>query len=448
MSCRGLLLVLLAVACDPGAPGGGDAGDPTVDGGSPDPYGCSPVFDAALLPDYRVTISAREYDAMWDEFVNWEAREAAGLERNPYHPIQFQWQDSNEIDAMIRLKGSTSWKYAVELDDPPKMQFVISFNEVDPEARFMGLRKIELDMPRNDRTYLRQRLALAALRELGVPAECSNSARLFINGDYYGLYAALEREDKEFLQRIWPGADEGVLLEAGRDPEANDENMDQSRVDLLWAVQSADDMTAMIDVDQTLREWAGEALVNNFDGYYGGHPNYFVYDHPHNGFTWVPHDLDATWDYGDVTLSPVYPVRDRNVALHYRLVMNDPVWVERYLDDLAELHASMDVHAQQERVDDWTAQIREAAETDPNRPFTVELYRQETARLRQSIADHCDFLDAWFACHAAGTGADADGDGVPFCAECDDHDPDSFPGADEDCNQLDDDCDGLIDEGC
>jgi hypothetical protein len=141
-------------------------------------------------------------------------------------------------------------------------------------------------------------------------------------------------------------------------------------------------------------------------------------------------------------------VRDRNVALHYRLVMNDPVWVERYLDDLAELHASMDVHAQQERVDDWTAQIREAAETDPNRPFTVELYRQETARLRQSIADHCDFLDAWFACHAAGTGADADGDGVPFCAECDDHDPDSFPGADEDCNQLDDDCDGLIDEGC
>jgi len=37
---------------------------------------------------------------------------------------------------------------------------------------------------------------------------------------------------------------------------------------------------------------------------------------------------------------------------------------------------------------------------------------------------------------------DGDGDGVDSCTDCDDTDPGVFPGADERCNGLDDDCDG------
>jgi len=42
--------------------------------------------------------------------------------------------------------------------------------------------------------------------------------------------------------------------------------------------------------------------------------------------------------------------------------------------------------------------------------------------------------------------ADADGDGFAACLECDDADPDAFPGADEVCDGQDDDCDGVVDE--
>ncbi|MBX3246028.1 MAG: hypothetical protein KF901_02465 [Myxococcales bacterium] len=42
---------------------------------------------------------------------------------------------------------------------------------------------------------------------------------------------------------------------------------------------------------------------------------------------------------------------------------------------------------------------------------------------------------------------DADGDGVPWPIDCDDSDPLIFPGAPERCNDRDDDCDGLVDEG-
>jgi len=42
---------------------------------------------------------------------------------------------------------------------------------------------------------------------------------------------------------------------------------------------------------------------------------------------------------------------------------------------------------------------------------------------------------------------DADGDGSPVCADCNDEDALVFPGADDPCNGIDNDCDGTIPEG-
>ena len=42
---------------------------------------------------------------------------------------------------------------------------------------------------------------------------------------------------------------------------------------------------------------------------------------------------------------------------------------------------------------------------------------------------------------------DSDGDGVPACQDCDDTEPMSFPGNAEQCDGLDNNCDGAVDEG-
>ena len=59
--------------------------------------------------------------------------------------------------------------------------------------------------------------------------------------------------------------------------------------------------------------------------------------------------------------------------------------------------------------------------------------------------DGVSWLDG--SCHIFNSAADSDGDGVDDCFDCDDADPDIYPGAEEVCDGADNDCDGEIDEG-
>lgn len=54
------------------------------------------------------------------------------------------------------------------------------------------------------------------------------------------------------------------------------------------------------------------------------------------------------------------------------------------------------------------------------------------------------FVRDWLACQRDG-GRDDDEDGFLWCDDCNDADADTFPGAPERCNGLDDDCDRQVD---
>jgi hypothetical protein len=60
------------------------------------------------------------------------------------------------------------------------------------------------------------------------------------------------------------------------------------------------------------------------------------------------------------------------------------------------------------------------------------------------VGDACDNCPAV----ANGTQNDADSDGYGAACDCGDHDSGRYPGATEHCNGADDDCDGIVDEGC
>jgi hypothetical protein len=257
-----------------------------------------------------------------------------------------------------------------------------------------------------DRTFLRQRLALYALRKGGIAAQCANSARVEINGKYYGLYAHMESTDKEYLQRYYHDDDEGDLWSGGRIIKNNETTFTWDRLDQFWKMGHAQDMTGLaqiVDLDDSVKEWAAEAVIGDADGYYNGRPNYNLYDHPTLGFIWLPVDMDTVFDmdFLPADSSLIFPMcvsRTEDDRRHWAMVMASPQWLEKYLDYIAKVRATFDVAGMQARVNSWEAQIRHAADQDPHRPFTMADHDLSVSLMHDYMAQRADYVDAFLAC--------------------------------------------------
>ncbi len=92
----------------------------------------------------------------------------------------------------VRLRGGSSRAF-------PKKSFRITFDSGVPHPGIN--RKINLRAEFNDRTSLRNFLAVQTLRRLtAVPAPSARFVRLTVNGAYYGLMAEVDVVDEHFLE--------------------------------------------------------------------------------------------------------------------------------------------------------------------------------------------------------------------------------------------------------
>ena len=356
------------------------------------PEPCPDLYPQDELSIFEFEISNEVWAGIQSDCANWS---------QTYRPIVFS-HNGERVDAMVRLKGNWSWNC-------DKLQFIVSFNEEDPDGRFHGVRKVVLDAPWYDHTLLHERLAFSLFEQRGLPYSCANNAQLYINDEYYGLYANVERIDHEYLERHFEEF-EGNLYQGGVELKTNEDINDTSDIEALAAAQSIDEIAALVDLDQAVAEWSMEAMIPAMDNYWAGvEINYYLYNHPSQGFVYLPYDLDIS--FGDAAYtdgSLVWPdtvYADPISYEHYgwrkealvQTVLGDPIWCRRFVEELELSRAVFDANTLIETIDTWDAQISDALVADPNRTFSATRHTAAIEHLRSFVFDRAAFVDSWLA---------------------------------------------------
>lgn len=368
----------LPPGADPGAatprsdPPGVLVPPPPLPGPQAYPRPCSDLHADGALPTFELELAQ-------DAWAGLEAEFRAGSDAETYYPAVFRYGSEVVRDARVRLRGNNS-----KCGD--KMQFAISFNQVNPQGRFHGLRRLNLD--HGGCQLFTERLALSWLREdVGLPAACANHARLVVNGRYYGLFVNIEHVNKDFLQRHFGDADEGNLYKSGHRLRTNESNPDTSDVEAFRKVRDLSALDLQADVDEAVLEWAAEATLPTTDNYWLNGWNYYLYHHPTRGFLWIPTDMDQAF-LGASSSDLFFPASPQP---HASVVLNDAAGRARYLAAVERARGAFDARVLEARLERWWAQVQDAARTDPH----ARVDRSQVDALEQRVRARASWLGGW-----------------------------------------------------
>lgn len=328
------------------------------------------IFDDRVLPEVHITIEQQYLDLILHP---------DSLLKDHEYPAVFEFKKGTESEIVenigFRIRGNTS-RYS------QKKSFKVSFNTFENGRQYRGLDKMNLNGEHNDPSIIRSKLSWDIFQDIGLPAPRANHVKLYINGEYYGLYINVEHIDDEFVEDRF-GTDAGNLYKClypsdltyrGSDPsnyrefyndrgqvyelKTNEEENDYS--DLAYLInffEHASDtkfqqeIEDYLNVDGVLRWMAVDVLTGNWDDYWFNKNNFYLYNNPTtNRFEFIPYDYDNTfgiwWDgiYPDMD----WGLRDINTWGHpdeqrpltHRLLSIDEYrnrfnfYVNRYLDEV------------------------------------------------------------------------------------------------------------------
>jgi len=302
--------------------------------------------------------------------------------------------------------------------------------EGQARRRFADLNRLNLLSLESDESVMVQCMGYKLLREYGLPAPRCNHLRVYVNGEYYGLMQNVEEpDDGRFLTHRF-GNNAGMLIEAshgcGFDDhladleylgpsygDGYDRAYDIARGEIAQAdallipmlacgdeTQTPDDsqfracIEEWIDLDQWLRTIAAESITPALESFTGARRNYYLYFVPDAAAPQGGRFQTYSWDF-DHTLHRV-----RCEPSDCDLWTAIPSWwsstgeraklVQRLLrvydaDYCRILQAYLDDVFLERHVDEMAEVIRPAMVEDPDLPLDV--WEAEVATMRDHITD-------------------------------------------------------------
>jgi hypothetical protein len=352
----------LEPANDGPAPGGaaGDGPDVTSELGAR-------VFDEDQVQSYYLTLSDEEYAKLMD-FSTLLVDEFS-VNKDRYVEAALQVGDTELPSIGVRLKGNYSLWGCVDFATGQRVQRVesafgdidvcqrfslkLDFDHYDDSARLDGLKKLNLHAMAADPSKLRERLAYSLFRDMDIVAPRAVHARVYINGDYHGLFTAVEQVDGRFTanrfpaggdgnlyKQVWPApdtttADAEDALETNDDPgtlDVSDFMAFQNAVANATETDFGTTMAPYVDFDYLARYIVVDRAIANYDGimafYYGAgwgpyNQNYYWYDTAGGRFSLIPWDFDKTFWYPEPNFWTANAANGQNIVPNWNVITND-----------------------------------------------------------------------------------------------------------------------------
>lgn len=244
--------------------------------------------------------------------------------------------------AQVRKKGY------IGSNDARRPGLKIRFADPGPVTTKPGTIEMTLNNNNQDPSLVRQYLSYEVFRRAGVPSPRCSFATVSVNGRRLGIYTHVESIKEPFLKQHFGRAD-GNLYEGGRSDFrlgwfANFEmknNESRNRREDLEALTRTIESTKEsllaplerhIDVDEFLRFWAIESLINHSDGYAGNVNNFYLYHDPSKDrFSFIPWGADTVLYRGGAPASVI------GVGILAHRLYHSPDGRERYRSTMRTL---------------------------------------------------------------------------------------------------------------
>lgn len=430
------LLCATACAGDPAAErgravGAGDDERPQV---SKDAIG-DRVFDDTEVQSYYLTLSDSEYAKLMD--LTTLLLDPTTVNEDRYVNASLQIGDTMLPAIGVRFKGQFSiWgcvdpasgtrrvrfePFFGDIDVCQRFSLKLDFNRYDPHARLDGLKKLNLHAMAADPSKLRERLGYSLYRDMQVLAPRVVHARVYINGEYHGLFAAVEEVDGRFTanrfpasgdgnvyKEVWPSAsvtdaDAEKALRTNDEPQsANVSDFTAFKAAVLTADESdfASNLSPYLDFDYLSRYVIVNRAISDFDGvmafYYGWGPppanhNFYWYHDTESGrFLLIPWDLDKSFWYPEPNFWSNNAPHELNVTPNWNVVSRDCNGYTAWFDNLGHPYKMMAIDCDplmrllREQI--YAAQAAKTQEFIAG-PFSEENVRGKVEAWRDQIAD-------------------------------------------------------------
>lgn len=159
----------------------------------------SALFDINEPISVNIIMDAEEWDAM-----------LANATSEAYYPCDVEIIGKMFYNVAIRPKGNTSLTSIASDPDTDRYSLKLEFDQYVEGQTCFGLDKLILNNNYADATNMKEALIYDMYQYLGVDASLYNYAKISVNGEYWGVYLALEAVEDSFLLRNY-GVKNGEL---------------------------------------------------------------------------------------------------------------------------------------------------------------------------------------------------------------------------------------------